>query len=740
LNASAEPTPEQAAADPRGWLRRNGPYLLLPVLAVLFLSYHYDLDLTWWTRVGIAALGLGLVIFVHELGHFLVAKWCDVHVEVFSIGFGPPLPGCCFKRGETTYMIALFPLGGYVKMVGEGADNDENDTDPRSFKNKSVWQRMAIISAGVTMNLILAFLCFVFVFRTHGDEQTPSVVNVIDAGSPAWKKGMRTGDVVYWIDDKGPIPSFEDQLTPTVMNSTEGEALRFVFGPPNATEEQLTHTQIVPRREENDLKPTIGISAPDQLTLRGEDVRRIHSLPVAFHSSASRAEPAFQFADKIVGTSDPEQPDQVKSLPPDPRNPEHHDYFEFYRRMVKLAGRPMIIQVKRQGTGEVVDIRVPPAFHQSLGMRMRMGRITAVRDNSPSAAAGVQPDDIIEQVEVRDGADRLIFTSTPGNHKDATYRDFDPIRLPHDLSEWAQRQTSDENKKVTLTVLRKSQPPSHTEFQRIKLTLDWDGSWWGNNEQPMAPRSPMSVPGLGLAYRVETTVADVKPGSSAQKAGVQKDDIIKAVRFYDSRKTPDEEPKPGRWHDLAADQWAQVEAVFQASESKKMDIRIDRDKAELSLTAEERQDWPVVDRGLLLIKDMRLHRAENIGEAVAMGVTKTKNFIMQIYGNLRGIVMGRISTKLMGGPIMIGTAAFHFASDIHRFIVFIGIISVNLAVLNFLPIPVLDGGHMMFLLYEKLRGKPAPERVRVAATMAGLAALLLLMAFVIYLDVSRLIF
>src|SRR5258707_5328687 len=85
------------------------------------------------------ALGLGFVIFVHELGYFLVAKWCDVHVTTFSIGFGPALPGCKFKWGETTYMLALFPLGGYVQMVGQvdGDESDDPDTkeDPRSYKN-----------------------------------------------------------------------------------------------------------------------------------------------------------------------------------------------------------------------------------------------------------------------------------------------------------------------------------------------------------------------------------------------------------------------------------------------------------------------------------------------------------------------------------------------------------------------------------------------------------------------------
>src|SRR6266511_1084416 len=104
----------------------------------------------------------------------------------FSVGFGPAIPGLSFKRGETTYKIALLPLGGYVNMVGEGTDADENEDYPRSFKNKSVGQRMAIISAGVIMNVLFGIVCFVFVFRTHGVERTTAVVGVVDPGSPAW--------------------------------------------------------------------------------------------------------------------------------------------------------------------------------------------------------------------------------------------------------------------------------------------------------------------------------------------------------------------------------------------------------------------------------------------------------------------------------------------------------------------------------------------------------------------------
>jgi len=105
---------------------------------------------------------------------------------------------------------------------------------------------------------------------------------------------------------------------------------------------------------------------------------------------------------------------------------------------------------------------------------------------------------------------------------------------------------------------------------------------------------------------------------------------------------------------------------------------------------------------------------------------------------LAAIVSGRVSVNEMGGPLTIGYMAFEIAGDdFYQFLIFLGIIGVNLAIINFLPIPVLDGGHMVFLIYEWVRGKPAPESVRVAATYIGLAMIASLMILVIYLDVKR---
>src|SRR5581483_4791355 len=129
---------------------------------------------------------------------------------------------------------------------------------------------------------------------------------------------------------------------------------------------------------------------------------------------------------------------------------------------------------------------------------------------------------------------------------------------------------------------------------------------------------------------------------------------------------------------------------------------------EFEVTAVPDQTWPTADRGLNLMTDTVLQKADGIGQAVTLGMQRTYYFIVQMYQSLRAIITSRISaSKGLGGPIMIATAAYSYASDsIWSFLFFLGLISVNLAVINFLPIPILDGGHMVFLIYEKIRGIP----------------------------------
>ncbi|MFQ5691408.1 MAG: RIP metalloprotease RseP, partial [Gemmatimonadota bacterium] len=153
---------------------------------------------------------LGVLIFAHELGHFLVAKWCRVGVLKFSLGFGPKLFG--FRRGETEYLLSAVPLGGYVKMAGE--DPQEVVTDAagraldsegrpldlsRSFAHKPVWARACIIVAGPGANVFLALLLAWLTFTALGIPDFRPVVEVTDPSGPAARAGLTTGDEVQAV-------------------------------------------------------------------------------------------------------------------------------------------------------------------------------------------------------------------------------------------------------------------------------------------------------------------------------------------------------------------------------------------------------------------------------------------------------------------------------------------------------------------------------------------------------------
>src|SRR5262249_26773623 len=147
---------------------------------------------------------------------------------------------------------------------------------------------------------------------------------------------------------------------------------------------------------------------------------------------------------------------------------------------------------------------------------------------------------------------------------------------------------------------------------------------------------------------------------------------------------------------------------------------VQRDDEALTVKAEPDRSWPKADRGLLLIQDSQLDKADTLMEALAKGVRQTVSLTKTIYLSLSGLLSGRISAKKsVGGPIKIAEQAFSAADDPYQLILFLGAISINLAVVNFLPIPVLDGGHMVFLLYEKLRGRRPSEAVQNVATVVG---------------------
>jgi len=176
---------------------------------------------------------LGIVVFFHELGHFLVARWCGVRVLAFSIGFGPEVAGF-YDRHGTRWKIAAIPLGGYVKFFGDEnaasvpdsekiASMDEGERS-QSFFHKPLSQRAAIVAAGPIANFILAILIFAAVFAMFGRQSTLARIDTVQPGSPAAAAGFQSGDVVRAIDGRR-IDGFSDMQR--IVSASADHSLRF---------------------------------------------------------------------------------------------------------------------------------------------------------------------------------------------------------------------------------------------------------------------------------------------------------------------------------------------------------------------------------------------------------------------------------------------------------------------------------------------------------------------------------
>jgi regulator of sigma E protease len=443
----------------------------------------------------------------------------------------------------------------------------------------------------------------------------------------------------------------------------------------------------------------------------------------------------------------------VKPLAADQRDPNKRDAFEFLRNQYQLRGKPMTVRVQRDD--RELDFDVQPAWTQVLpGVRFQMGRLAALRRTGPAVKATLvgpegeptlqvgKPDEpesgdkiIAIEVTPKSGSKKLRFVDEFSSDKDAGVeeRQFDPFRLPYDLERWAEDAT---DRTVRVTVLRAATPVAK-KGRRATFDLQWDPGLVFNGEMLLGPSTPMPISGLGLAYYVETTV-DVGPSSGP---GLWKGDVITEVR---PRKVNDkDEVSPDKWVPLKQFQGAYLHLLLQLVSSPEFDFKVTRagtpDVEVTATAATATGDWPAIDRGFFFPYDTRIQKAEGPWDAVEMGLHRTWRTVKVIYQTLYATIFRQISAKTMSGPLSIANASYNIAGyDIWQFIIFIGLININLAVVNFLPIPLLDGGHMVFLIYEKVRGKPPPEKLVEWSMWLGLALILMLMLFVLYLDVRKL--
>lgn len=323
---------------------------------------------------------LGLLIFVHELGHFLVAIWCGVRVEVFSLGFGKKI--FQYKRGHTTYAISIVPLGGYVKMFGDevGATLDEKDKGV-SFLHKSVWKRIAIVLAGPLMNFFFAILIFT-VIALSGEEARSPIVGDITPESTAHQAGLRSGDVVLSSDSK-PVQTwdeFQDMMTAKIGSPITLSISRYGFADPQTI-------TITPAAKAN----------PNLLSL-DETIGDVDGM--TYQSSAAFiGVRANTFSNKFGFKTG----DRITKI-----NGNEIKYFrEIEPHLLPLQGQAIQVDVERWPQVDAkdpemikIDLQLPKMFAsiEALGFEKSDLFLAKIVPESPAEKAGLKPGDRIIQV------------------------------------------------------------------------------------------------------------------------------------------------------------------------------------------------------------------------------------------------------------------------------------------------------------------------------------------------------
>ena len=478
-------------------------------------------------------------------------------------------------------------------------------------------------------------------------------------------------------------------------------------------ESDEVETIILKPKQQNDKLARVGIFSPSSLRLLKEN-------PVVDHSPAGQASEKFLGEDEIVAVN----------------GESVADFREFLAQMVQQSDKPLDITVQRGGKapadnrfgpregGENVTITVAPQPMRRLGLVMEMGKIVAVEQGSPAAEKGIQAGDFIEKVSLvedqaeGDSAEGQVFT--------------DPVALPEQLRKLAQ-----DMGEVRLSVRRSSaSEDGRQSTEPIDLSLR-DVTWV---EAPRVNNDPLSIPALGIAYRVLNRVDSALPDSPAAQAGLQRGDVILKAEYVYSKK-PKLPAEPIEFGQPGNHNWpAFIHSLRYLPPDGQIKLTYKRGDQEREATMQLKSvpDWFLPERGFIFAPVQRIRIASSFGEQVRLGWKETVHSLGMV---LR--FLGKLGTQIpltaLGGPVTIAQVAGYSAFEgMGKLLVFLTMLSANLAVINFLPIPLLDGGHMVFLAWEGVRGRPASEKFVVAMHTAGFLFVISLMLFVITLDIRRL--
>ena len=670
----------------------------------------------------LVAVGFGFVIFWHELGHFLAAKWAGVRVEQFAVGFGNAIvswrkglgarfgtsapayeqlklsdPARAATVSPTEYRLNWLPLGGYVKMYGQ-EDMVASTTSPDAdhYMNKSVGKRMVIISAGVVMNVILAAILFTVLFFMGFNAPAP-VVGLLTPGGPAERAGVQVGDRILEINGD-PTYAWTNVGIATALLHPD-EPAEFLLQPPGTGGDPAARklVRVTPELGAG-AGGMVGVGIGGTPLLRGVDPRWVKEDEATLARYFTPDQFAVRPGEQVVAVAG--------------QAVTEADWHVLHHAVEAAGGRPVPITVKtRDGREEArqvvsrliaVGAEDEKAAHGLLGL-LPLVEVAQMQANSPNLGK-LLPGDVIERLTVAGTADTLVEPSLP------------QMRGPLAAA-------GKQGGKVDVVVRRNGE---RVTLGGLELTLvNPDNGQYGRGFLPSADTG-------------STRLGGVRDGSPAAKAGVPARGRVTAING-----------RPvSSWNELHA----QLAAAARDGSATAVTVTVEQDGAAPSdflLPLEEASrravlaatPEPMLPFVLAPNNEYKIERVtRNPLQAMWWGVRETQTQILQLYVTLKRVAVDQtVSPKNLTGPVGIfqfGTLVAQRGPD--WLIWFLAMISANLAVVNFLPIPILDGGHMVFLASEKVTGRPPSPRVQTAALYAGLLLIVGLVLFVTYNDIQRL--
>ncbi len=725
----------------------------------------------------LAALGFGFVIFIHELGHFLFAKWAGVKVDVFSIGFGPRI----FTRriGETEYSLSLLPLGGYVRMVGqEDLPEDPNDpltlatvNDPRSFLNATPSWKAAILLAGVLFNLVSSYLILLGLAAYGLPVLSPVIGEVVAEiaasdgtkhPSPAAEMGLRPGDRILLINGEK-VRSFEDVSTGALVAGRQ--PITMTVQRPGIVEPlMLPATGTVTAAYDYDLgRPVLGLKEPRS--------NRIHEQPAVLGESTWKA------GSRVVAIDHDELPADTTGQ-------------AIMERLNPSFGKSVTLTLAdRHG------VRIPTTgvwagssggVDCTLGLPTQIGELSA---GSPAVEAGLQAGDTLLAIDGTPISGPNHFYALVRTALDRSSRCAVTFQRPGQAPATALLtgvETAGVKRLGILTrlqqtgILRILAPaidgkPSALAAAEVKpgeTLVDLDFS----DTDPLAATVrvvhggerltiPVSADSVTLANAEHTPgKLDRLFGELAESSLATQLSGVRIVAGNAPDGTPSGSPAPGLLQVTTAGGAPRsvdlrplgVDGVTLLRELKPGDWLIG-----LGTGSDGKPAWEVVRGadetprtlalsarrpGQPLAFDIETvpYRLESAGEAFAIAnraahtmIWKSLLFIPKFF---KPADQGGIDAKKsLQGPIGIfdemrlRAEYFGFAS----FLNLVALVGLNLVLVNLLPIPITDGGQLLFLAIETAIGRPLPPLVRNIAMWIGLGLVVGLMLFVTSLDIVR---